>query len=170
MGKLVFPMGFMRNSGISSIESESWEMEEEWKDGLRIFFAYFWTFLPSQRGTPIGTGKGGGQRTKGIVNSSSEIRDVSWFKIVGEVEKSWGSSSPCKQIRTKPSNSYFNKSLFMSFLEISQQRWRNRLEKSSTNSFSFILKRLTLLQTLGNYTCQSLDGAPWENDEWNGWK
>ena len=52
----------------------------------------FSNLLASQRGTFIGTGKGGGKRTKGLIYSSYEIRGVSWFTRVGEEGKSGGSS------------------------------------------------------------------------------
>lgn len=47
--------------------------------------------------TCIGTEKGGGQGTKGVVDSSSEIRGVSWFTRVVELETSGASGSFAKR-------------------------------------------------------------------------
>jgi len=45
MEELVFTMGFMSHYGISSIASEWWQVEEEWKYGLGIWFEYLATLL-----------------------------------------------------------------------------------------------------------------------------
>lgn len=94
-------MVFRRHSRISSINTESWKAKEEWEDGLGSWIADLPTFLSLQGGTQIGNEKGVGQGTKGIIDSHYEIRGASWFTRVGEVEKSRGSYSSCKEMWTK---------------------------------------------------------------------
>jgi len=48
----------------------------------------FPTSASSQGGTNIGTEKGGGKGTKGIVGSYSENRGVPWFVKVGRTQSS----------------------------------------------------------------------------------
>lgn len=91
---LVFTLGFMNHSKVSSTRSESWEVAKGWRDRLTIWFANFPTSTLMHRGTSISIGNGGGQGTKLIVGSSYEIRGVSWFTRVGEAETSKGSNSP----------------------------------------------------------------------------
>lgn len=192
MEKLVFPMGFMSHSGISSNESESWEIEEEWEGGLRIWFAYFPTSQSPQGGIHIRTRKGGGQGIKWIIGSFFEIRGMSSIKRVGEVGKSGGLGSPSKHIITKHSNSCFEKYQFKYSSEISLQRWRNRLQNFSiyslgsqtTHSIGSVAWQANPIEradraflwdwffyrNFHSYTYQRIDEAPQWTDKGNGWK
>lgn len=79
MKRLVFTLGSMSHSRVSSIGSESWEVNQGWRDGSVIWFIDFPTSVLMHGGTPIDTGKGRGQGKKGVIGSSFEIRGVSWF-------------------------------------------------------------------------------------------
>ena len=100
MKGLAFTLGSMSNFGVSFIRSESWKVEGGWRDGLGIWFVYFQTLLSLQGGTRIGTGKGGGQGTKGLLGSSYEIRRAWWFTKFGELETLEGLDSSCKEMWT----------------------------------------------------------------------
>ena len=80
----------MRPSGISSIESKSWKVEE-WEDGQEIWFIYFLVLQPPQGGIHIKTRNGGGKIKKSVVRYLSEIWGVSWFTRIGGIGEWRGS-------------------------------------------------------------------------------
>lgn len=104
MERLTFTVGFMIHSKVSSIWSGLWEMDDGWRGILVIWFLDFKTSTLSHGGIQIGTGKGDGHGTKGIVDSSYENGGVSKFAKVGETRTLSGSDSPCEEIWIKLSN------------------------------------------------------------------